>query len=271
MVLEGLIKPFIAEKKPYELFFLGLLVSSVAIVLSIFIFAPYSSIVAICLTAIVCIPLIYGVIRIEERKSMEMTKESLLVKEHGRALLFFIFLFLGFVVSFALWYAFLPETQMSQVFAVQTDTITDVWSDVTGQVTSPIGEVAQLFAHNFKVLMFCLLFAFFFGFGAIFILTWNASVIGAAIGDTIRPHLGGSFVSAVSASLARYLIHGLPEIGAYFTAGLAGGIISIAVVNHDFRSQKFKHVISDSLGLVLLSVGLLVTAAFLEAYVSPLV
>ena len=30
--------------------------------------------------------------------------------------------------------------------------------------------------------MFCLLFAVFYGFGSIFILTWNASVIGTAMG-----------------------------------------------------------------------------------------
>lgn len=273
MVLEGLIKPFKAEKRPLEMFFIGILFSSIAIILSIFVFEPYSSIVSIALTAIVCVPLIYGVIKMEERKSMEMKKESLLVKEHGRALMFFLFLFLGFVVSFALWYIFLPEAYVAEVFNVQTETISRVWSssDVTGAVVNQTYGVLDLLRHNTKVLFFCLIFAFFYGFGAIFILTWNASVIGAAVGDMARSTMHTGFISSISAGLLRYTIHGIPEIIAYFTAGLAGGIISIAVINHDFKSEKFKNVIKDSLDLVAVSLALLVAAAFLEVFVSPLV
>ncbi len=271
MVLEGLIKPFNAEKKPVEMFFLGIIFSSIAIVLSIFIFAPYSSIVSISLTAIVCVPVIYGIIRMEERKDMEILKEWTLFREHGKALRFFLFLFLGFVISFALWYTFLPESHVSNVFSVQTETITGVWGGVTGSMVSPGKAVMELIGHNTKVLFFCLLFAFFYGFGAIFILTWNASVLGVAIGDVVRTNISNGFISTVTVSLFRYLVHGIPEIAAYFTAGLAGGIISIAVINHDFKSPKFRNVLKDSGGLVAVSFALLVVAALLEVFVSPLI
>jgi uncharacterized membrane protein SpoIIM required for sporulation len=271
MVLEGLIRPFNAEKKPFEMFFLGIIFSSIAIVLSLFIFSPYSSIVSISLTAIVCVPIIYGVIKMEERKDLEIKKEWLLVKEHGKALLFFMFLFLGFVVSFALWYTFLPEAYVSEVFSVQTETISGVTNSASGYAVSSTKAISELIGHNTKVLFFCLLFAFFYGFGAIFILTWNASVVGVAIGDAIRSSLGMGFISSVSAGLLRYLIHGIPEIAAYFTAGLAGGIISIAVINHDFKTDKFRNIVKDSTGLVLISLGLIVVAAILEVFVSPLI
>ena len=273
MVLEGLVKPFKAEKRPSEMFFIGLLFSSIAIILSLFVFEPYSSIVSIALTAIVCVPLIYGVIRMEERKSMEIKREALLVKEHGRALMFFLFLFLGFVVSFALWYTFLPQAYVEEVFDVQTETISSVWSSnsATGAAVSQVDGVFDLLGHNVKVLFFCMIFAFFYGFGAIFILTWNASVIGAAVGDIVRSSMHTGFISSISASLLKYMIHGIPEIMAYFTAGLAGGIISIAVINHDFKSEKFKNVIKDSLDLIAVSFAFLVAAAFLEVFVSPLV
>jgi uncharacterized membrane protein SpoIIM required for sporulation len=270
MVLEGLIKPLTAEKRPFELFFLGIIFSSVAIVLGLSIFSPHASIVTITLTSMVCIPIIYGVIKLEEKKSLEIVKESVLVKEHGRALVFFLFLFLGFVVSFSLWYVFLPEAALSEVFSVQTATISGVQDSVSGKAIG-IGEAfSTLLVHNIKVLLFCLLFAVFYGFGAIFILTWNASVIGAAIGDLVRSNLDVGFFSAITAGMFKYMTHGIPEIIAYFTASLAGGIISIAVVNHDFKSPMFKHVIMDSLDLVLLSLVLLVAAAGLEVFVSPL-
>jgi uncharacterized membrane protein SpoIIM required for sporulation len=271
MVLEGLIKPITAEKRPFELFFLGIIFSSVAIVLSIFIFSPHSSLVSISLTTIVCIPVVYGVIKMEEAKTIEIQKELLLVKEHGRALLFFMFLFLGFTMSFALWYVFLPESYLSEVFSVQTATISGSVSGVTGNVVSASEQVAGLFFHNFKVMLFCLLFAFFYGFGAIYILTWNASVIGAAIGDAIRSNLGLGYFSVISAGILKYLTHGIPEIAGYFTAGLAGGIISIAVINHDFKSDRFRHILVDSLDLIGLSLLLLVAAAVLEVFVSPFI
>ncbi|MFC1741730.1 stage II sporulation protein M [Nanoarchaeota archaeon] len=271
MVLEGMIKPLKAEKKPFELFFLGIIFSSVAIVFGLFVFSPYSSIVSIALTAIVCVPIIYGVIKMEEKKCLEIKKELLLVKEHGRALLFFLFLFFGFVISFAAWYTFLPEPYLGEVFSVQTETISGVTNAATGAAVSTSGIVADLVSHNIKVLLFCLLFAFFYGFGAIFILTWNASVVGAAIGDAIRSSVSTGFFSAITTGLSRYLIHGIPEIAAYFTAGLAGGIISIAVINHDFKGPMFKNIVKDSTGLVLISVALIVISAFLEVYVSPLV
>lgn len=270
MVLEGLVKPFKAEKRPVEMFFIGVLFSSIAIVLSIFVFSPYSSIVAIALTAIVCIPLIYGIIRMEERKSLEIRREAALVKEHGRALLFFMFLFLGFVVSFALWYTFLPQAYVEEVFVVQTDTISGVFNSFTGAAVSPVKVASTLLGHNLKVMVFCLIFAFFYGFGAIFILTWNASVIGAAVGDIVRSNISSGFISNISSGLLKYLVHGIPEMIAYFTAGLAGGIISIAVINHDLRGSRFRKIIRDSADLIIVSVILLVAAALLEVFVSPL-
>jgi uncharacterized membrane protein SpoIIM required for sporulation len=50
-----------------------------------------------------------------------------------------------------------------------------------------------------------------FGAGAIFILAWNASVIAAAIGI-----FANSDLSKLPMGVMRYMIHGIPEIGAYF-------------------------------------------------------
>ena len=74
----------------------------------------------------------------------------------------------------------------------------------------------------------------------------------------------------VSLGLIRYLLHGIPEILAYFTAGLAGGIISIAIVRHDLTKPKFKHIMLDSLDLIFGSLVLLFLAALIEVFVTPL-
>ena len=97
-----------------------------------------------------------------------------------------MFLFLGFVLSFSLWYVFLPEEAVDKVFEVQTKTIAEINSPVAGNAYNISSTLMKIFTNNMRVLVFCLIFAFFYGFGAIFILTWNASIIGAAVGDFAR-------------------------------------------------------------------------------------
>ena len=272
MVLEALINPVKAEKKPWEMFFIGMIYASIAVIISISVFKELSSIVMIALTAMASIPIIYGAINLEEKKDMEIDDEKILIKEHGKALSFFIFLFLGFTAAFVIWYIMLPSEMTLTVFSAQTDTISHINNHVTGNLYSTTSAVLLIFMNNFKVMLICLLFAFFYGFGAIFILTWNASILATVIGDLIRDSASSYAASYMifPMVLARYLLHGIPEILAYFTAGLAGGIISIAVIRHDYASPKFKHVLADSLDLMMISIVLLITAAVVEVSVSPL-
>lgn len=280
MVLESLISPFKAERQPWEMFFIGFLYSSVAIFLSLWIFKESASLVMVFLTVLATVPLLYQVIKLEEEKDLSSKKESLLLKEHGRVLAFLMFMFLGITLSFTVWYVFLPEEVVQHTFFTQTQTIVDISNKVTGTVTKTT-LFSKIFLNNVKVLAFCILFAFLYGVGSIFVLVWNASVIGTAMGNFIRSHLSGyaqtfGFVSVAkyfhvfSLSLLRYIVHGTPEILAYFVGGLAGGIISIAVIRHDFRTKKFDKVIMDSADLLIIAIVLLFIAALLEVYVTPL-
>ena len=68
----------------------------------------------------------------------------------------------------------------------------------------------------------------------------------------------------------KYAIHGIPEIAAYFVAGLGGGIISVAVIKENFATKKFSKVILDSSDLILIAVLLLIIAGLLEVYITPI-
>ena len=70
--------------------------------------------------------------------------------------------------------------------------------------------------------------------------------------------------------MLRYSIHGIPEVVAYFTAGMAGSIISVAIIRHDIGTPKFRHVLIDSLDLIIISFIILVIATLLEIFVTPL-
>jgi len=283
MVLESIINPLKAEKEPWELFFVGMFYCFFAILLSLWIFEQHASLVMVFFTAMASIPLMYNTIKLEEKKDLEIRQEKILLKEHGRALSFFVFLFLG--ITFAVTIVFVvlpllsaafpsifPSSLHQSLFNIQTSTISQINNQVTGNAIVEFSLFTKILLNNIKVMVFCILFAFIYGAGAIFILTWNASVIGVAIGNFIRTNVASniSYFQIAPFALLRYLVHGIPEILAYFTAGLAGGIISIAVIQHDFGSEKFEHILLDSTDLMLLSVVILIVAALIEVFISPI-
>ncbi len=272
MVLESLINPFKAEKEPWEMFFVGLFYASIAIILSLWVFKQHASLVMVFLTVMACIPLIYNTIRMEEKKDTEIEEERALLKEHSRALSFFVFLFLGITISFTLWYIFVPQSTVNTLFGIQMQTISDINNKVTGQAVQSFSLFIKIFLNNIRVMVFCILFSFLYGAGAIFILTWNASVIGTAIGTFIRGNVSNaiSYLHMAPLGILRYMIHGIPEIAAYFIAGLAGGIISVAVIAHDFDSKKFEHILLDSTDLLIISLAVLFIAAVIEVYITPM-
>lgn len=280
MVLESLVTPFKAEKHPLEMFLIGLVYSSVAIFISIQIFEGLAGLMSVFLTVMAAIPLMYATVNYEEEKDIIGAGEYTLLREHTRAISFLVFLFIGITVSFTLWYIFLPATTAQNLFSIQIDTIKSVNSNVTAMAISPMTIFSKILLNNIKVLLFCILFAFFYGAGSIFILTWNASVIAVAIGTFIRNNIASyatstgllgvaNYMHIFSLGLMRYFIHGIPEIIAYFIGGLAGGIISVAVIKHDFGYKRFEKIIFDTADLLIISVIFLVLAALIEVFITP--
>ncbi|GIU69361.1 MAG: hypothetical protein KatS3mg002_0597 [Candidatus Woesearchaeota archaeon] len=294
MVLESLISPEKAENRPFLLALLGALYTSLAMFLSYMIFKEYSSLFMVFLATIASIPLIYRIIKLEEEKDLTDVSEVFLLKEHWKALSAFMYLFLGATLAFVFWYVILPSNTISIIYESQTSTIisingraseiydTTITGDATNQMSSStISAFSRIFFNNVKVLLFCVLFSFLYGAGAIFILLWNASVIGTAIGNYIRSNISlllaqgnagiASYFSVVSIGLTKYIIHGFPEILAYFFAALAGGIISIAIINHEVASRKFEHILLDAADLLMLSLITIFIAAVLEVWVTPFI
>lgn len=267
MVLEGLINPIRAEKRPWEMIFFGCVYSSLAIIISLLIFRPYASLVAIFLTVMASIPVIYGAIKMEEKKDLQIHESGKFIEKHGKILLFFSFLFLGYLLSFTLWFLMLPDELSKEIFEVQLGTIQEI-NGPTGKTVFLSDPFTVIFFNNIKVLVFCLLFALFYGFGAVLILTWNASVIGTAIGELAKS--SGHWSASLPLAFLRYSLHGYLEIIGFFLGGLAGGIISVAIIRHDFASTKFRNILSDSTNLIVTAILVLAVAAVVEVYINPL-
>jgi uncharacterized membrane protein SpoIIM required for sporulation len=282
VVLESLISPAKAEKRPARLVLLGFLYATVGVFIALWVFRTESSLIMVFLATMAAIPLIYNTMQLEEEKDLEGMEERWLLKEHAKALEAFMFLFVGMTVAYALWYVLLSPATISVLFQAQASTIKTINPGATGYAIGSFSTFTKIFLNNVRVLIFCILFSFLYGSGAIFILAWNGSVIGTAIGNFIRNGLAeasslfgfekvGHYFGHISYGLFMYAIHGIPEILAYFIAGLAGGIISIAAIRHDFGTQKFEHILLDSADLLLLSLIVLFIAGVLEVWVTPVV
>ena len=280
MVLELLINPLKAERRPWNLFLNGILYSSAGILISRYVFPDYVGIVMVFMTAMVAVYFVQGIFSLEEKKDVESESQISMLKHHVGALSVFMFLFLGFVFSFALWYVFLPVDSAHSVFGVQEKTINCINSvSVQGCATGSYG-FKEIFYNNLKVLLLTLVFSLFYGAGAVFILVWNAAIVGTAVGIFVRNSLGvaaetlglaalASYFGFFSAGILRYMVHGAFEILAYFMAALAGGMLSIAIAKHNFSSPEFRKVLSDAFNIMGVAFGVLLMAAAVEVFVTP--
>ena len=283
MVLESMLFPMKAEKKPWEMFFIGMLYSTVAIFLSLWIFEKQSSFVMVFFTVLACVPIVYNTMKYEESKDLHLGTEKKIMHEHNKAILFLIFLFLGITVSGVLWYVVLPSQTVGYLFQEQITTIAEINNRVSAKATgfaTATDLLFRIFFNNLKVLIFCVLFAFVYGAGAIFILTWNATVISAAAGNFIKSNLAtisslvgagkiAGYFNVISTGFLKYFIHGIPEILAYFYGGIAGGIISVAIIRNHFSSEKSSTILLDVSELLLIALGFLIIAAIFEVYLTP--
>ena len=283
-MFEMLINPQRAEKNPWEMFFIGAFYATVSLILVKWIFSgdpvlsKYTGILVVTFCVMFSIPFVYFAIKNEEEKDLKINGFMRLFKEHGKALLYFMFLFLGFILAFSFWYIVFADG--NQNFRAQIETFCMInkpayfeecvseygiqhVSKTTAFLTAK-ERIANIFTNNIYVLIFTLVFSLIFGAGAIFILAWNASVISAAIGIFAKSDLAN-----LPLGLARYMIHGVPEILSYFAGALAGGIVSIAIINHDIHSEKFWIILQDSLNLVIFSVIILFIAALIEVFITP--
>ncbi|MBI2040597.1 MAG: stage II sporulation protein M [DPANN group archaeon] len=258
MVLEYIISVKNAERRPWKMFFLGLIYTSVAIPLSLWIFPSQASATAILFVVIASLPLVLSLFRHEESEA-----EAGHLKHHKATIPFFVFFFLGLVLAFTLWNIFLPNSLSTLLFAPQENTI----AEITGDAVAQSAGFVTILLNNFKVLAIAVILSLLYGAGAVFIFTWNASVIASAVGAVVK-NLGHA---AIGTGLLKYLLHGVPEITAYFMGGLAGGIISFAIVRHKFGTKRFYNALIDSADLTIAAVVLLVVSAFLEISISPLI
>jgi len=277
-----ILNPRRSERHPWELFFVGLFYASLSILLTTWIFSgdavlnQYSGIFVVTFAVMFSMPYVYYTIRIEEEKDREIEGSISLLREHSKAIHCLIWLFLGFIVAFSVLYIAMGSTdnykaQIETYCAINQPnnyySCTEQYGIEPGGITGGVtrGQIfGGIFTNNLYVLIFAILFSLIFGAGGIFILTWNASVIAAAMVIFAKRD-----ILTLPISLIRYMIHGVPEIAAYFIGTLAGGIIGISIIRREYKTDKFWNILHDSLLLIISAIVILLIAAAIEVFITP--
>lgn len=253
-----------AERHPVEMMIVGFFYVSISVFLGLWIFPGNASLVIVFLTLTSCLYVVQGALIIEEKKEKNLVEEKKLIHLHIRTLKFLMFLFIGFLIAFTFWTIALPPEISSEVFGLQGETVREIRS-ITGKSISPSDSLNIVITNNLRVLFFSLILSIFYGAGAVFILIWNASVLGFVIGTIARYGLGLVYLPEI---FFRYLLHGIPEMLAYFIAALAGGIFFIALIKGDLKKDRFKRLSIDVSLLILTSIALVIISALIEVFIS---
>lgn len=262
MVLESLFPEKSIENKPLEMLLVSAIVTAAAVFASFFVFPKYAGIITPLLVAVGMAPLIYRIFEVDEEEVDERAENKIkagFFLRHRETLLLFSLLFLGSFVSIFLISVLAPQSFVDAVFEPQISDIQAVQSLGSGSFVHPEMLGAILF-NNIKVMAFAFLLSFIFGTGAVFILSWNASILAVYLADLAR----SGFYNQLLFTTGGILPHTVAELVAYFLAGIAGGILSIGLAREKWGSPELKLLLRDSVLLMLLAVAAVSVGAVIE-------
>lgn len=192
----------------------------------------------------------------EEDRKKSIKDEFDLLDRHKVEVEVYLAFFLGATLAFGIGNSFAPEA-----FGVQHEVIGSIRPDVAaGRIISP-GFFMEIITNNLSVFFTTLLLSFFLTAGMVFILVWNASILGVFISE-ISKGLVDLPIVALS-----YLPHGILEISAYIIAGLSGFFLSHEVreiVQWEDKECAMK-LMMDSFLLLGIGLVLLVVAGIIES------
>jgi len=253
-----------------EIFVIAFFYASLAIFMSYVAFRDYSSLLSVFLTTMAVIPFVISRIKSNEELDLKLKSTKRIFAVHSHTLLLFMFMFLGITLAYMFWYVFVDISIRPVIFNAQANIV----SKINGGITSAYSYTKSslflmILTNNIKVLSFVAVFALVYGFGGMFILSWNASVLGYALGDYFLRFVHMGFSTALIQSFLRYFTHGILEILAYFISSLGAGIVFIAFLRQDFRKKNFDIIVRDVCELFFLAIVILIIAAYIEVYVTP--
>ncbi|PIO03161.1 hypothetical protein COT48_05920 [Candidatus Woesearchaeota archaeon CG08_land_8_20_14_0_20_47_9] len=265
-MLEQLFSADWIERRPKYAFILGFCYAIIGIASSVFIFRSNSGMMAIAFTSLLILPTLNKMLMIEESQAASHTGINLrqIFKDHQDIIEIFVFLFIGIFLVFAIMSFISPQLFTLQIFKPQLAV-----AGISGQAHEFL-HFKSIVVNNLLVLVVCFILSFAYGGGSIVFITWNASVWGSVFGLRARQAvLAPDPLSSFVLFMLPVLPHMITEATSYFSAAVAGGVLSRAALCEKFGSRGFMNILVDSFVFLVAGFLLVVTAAFLEIYIFP--
>lgn len=289
MVLESLFEGESVVKHPLSALFLGFVFSSVSIWIAFFSFPASASILAIAFITIAAVPMIHYVFVTEEEEAVKARgrKQSFIARNFDLIKIYAWFS-IGVIASYAIWFLLLPGEQTQICFEgdkcisiptrgtvfkdqgvalARISTLSTESQESVARATQKGGGICGksfwcwfnvIFSNNSSLMLLAVLLSFLFGAGALFLITWNASIVGILIGQNALAENHFTFLGL--------LPHGMPEFAGYFMGAISGGLISVALSKKKYFPREFEIVAKDSFILLIIALFSLLVGAVVEAF-----
>lgn len=268
MVLETIVSPRYARENSWTIAALGALFVSLAVgIVHWFGLGDQSSLLLMVFVIVPAIPFLIDLIQFQELETKRTATRrflgSMTLARYAPMIAVLFSFFIGLTAAFTFWYAVLPEPTTSLLFNTQVKELAAVRGSFSGYAVQAVEArmlraFETIFLHNLEVLMLILGFSLLYGAGAIFVLIWNASVIGVFLGKIAR-------TGEIGAGVLGILPHGVFELLAYTTVALAGGILSRMIVLRRLQAIEEHQTIYDMAKLTGWAIIFLALGAFIES------
>lgn len=263
MVLEQLYPASWIERKTSFAFVMAVSYAVIGIASAVFLFPEDPGLVAVAFISLLLLPTLNRMLSIEQKQAAMEEKFDLTdpFKNHTDIFSVYLFMFLGVFITFAFFSIVLPSIAASKLFEQQINIL-----GLVGSATG-FGGFASIFSNNLKVFLFCLVFSFVYGGGAIFIIVWNASVWGSVFGIIAKNAALITSANPIAYFAITVLMvspHMITEAASYLMVAISGGIMSKATLKEKLFSDRFTKTVQDGLVIFGVALILLIIAAYVE-------
>jgi len=264
-MIESIISPGSAERKSWTAIGVGFLFTVIAALIT-FVIETFSvchgaGYLLVSFITIAAAPLFVRVFGIEEHK-----KRGNILERHWPVIEVYAYFFIGVIIASSFFFALYGDRGSKCLFTDQLSALNNIGVineknlPACGPEGSTITGLAvvhksweSFFVNNVSLLLLLFIFSLVLGAGSVWLISWNASVIGVLIGYNLDPLI-----------LIKILPHGIFEFGGYFLGAVAGGILSAAIVQERIKDE-YERVLKDSFIYLGLAVAMIFLGAIIES------
>ncbi len=241
---------------PLVFFVAGAFYTLLSAVIALILFPNHASVAFILLTTVAVAPILFRAITLAA-ELIDEYPHLVLVAQSWLFILYFSYM-LGALLGFQLSYLLIPSPEkyiLMQEQVRELRMIEGVRAELSGMATK---EAAfwTILTNNLRVYIIAIFLSFLYGTGGMLLLNWNASIIATLIYEKMTK----SPLLAAGAALS-ILPHSTLEFLGYFTGGITGILIGVAIIQEGWNRRLLRDVVL----YFLLGIGFILLGAMMES------